>query len=51
MYVLSGLLAVVAVIVFVVLVRRSMRWGPTAHSRSEGYTHQGPYPPSGGGAG
>lgn len=48
-YVVSGLLALAAITLFVLVARRATRWGPTEHSRSEGYRHQGPYPPAGGG--
>lgn len=50
-YVISGLLALAAVALFVVVARRSMTWRPTEDSQSQGYRHQGPYPPAGGGAG
>jgi hypothetical protein len=50
-YVISGLATLLAVTVFVVLWRRSASWSPTRDSRPEGYLHQGPYPPPGGGAG
>lgn len=48
-YVASGLLVALAITFFVVLARRATSWGHTDGARPEGYRHQGPFPPAGGG--